>query len=144
MAPRQVVRQSLYAFVAVCPELGKLTALILPEANTEMRNLFLKEMADDFSENLVIMIVDRAAWHGSQTLEIPENIELIKQPPYSPELNPVEHIWEDLREKEFHNRALGSLDEVEEALCCGINRLADNPAGLRSMTHFPYLQNITL
>ncbi len=120
-----------------------MTSLILPWANTEMMNLFLGEVAEDYCEEVVIMIVDQAAWHSSGTLEVPENIEIVKQPPYSPELNPVEHIWGDLREKEFHNRAMGSLDEVEDALCAGLNRLADDPQSLRSMTYFPYLQEIT-
>ena len=69
-------------------------------------------------------------------------MRLIKLPPRSAELNPSEHIWEELREKNFANRAFRNLDEVEDTLCQGLNDLAKDPEKLRSMTNFPYL-NIT-
>ncbi len=52
----------------------------------------------------IVMVLDGAGWHKSKSLMIPDNLRLPSLPPYSPELNPVEHIWDDLREKEFHNR----------------------------------------
>jgi hypothetical protein len=76
-APRQIVRTFLYVYAAVCAALGKMTSLILPYANTDMMNLFLREVAEDFKEYFVIMLVDRAGWHMSQKLQIPENIRLI-------------------------------------------------------------------
>lgn len=57
------------------------------------------------------MQVDRADWHGTKALLIPENIRLIPQPAYSPEVNPVEHLWEDLREKQLSNLALATWYE---------------------------------
>jgi len=141
-APRQVIRTYLYVFTAVCPALGRMTSLILPWANTEMMNIFLRQVAEDFSDYFILMLIDQAGWHTSQKLQLPENIRLIKLPPRSPELNPAEHIWEELREKNFANKAFKDLDEVEDKLCQGLNDLAKNPEGLRSMTNFPYL-NIT-
>jgi hypothetical protein len=141
-APRQVIRKYLYVFTAVCPALGRMTSLILPWANTEMMNIFLRQVAEDFSDYFILMLIDQAGWHTSQKLELPENMRLIKLPPRSPELNPAEHIWEELREKNFANKAFKDLDEVEDKLCQGLNDLARNPEGLRSMTNFPYL-NIT-
>jgi transposase len=141
-APRQVIRTYLYVFTAVCPALGKMTSLILPWANTEMMNIFLRQVAEDFPDYFILMLVDQAGWHTSGKVELPENIRLIELPPRSPELNPSEHIWEELREKNFENRAFRDLDEVEDTLCQGLNDLANNPAKLRSMTNFPYL-NIT-
>jgi transposase len=142
-APRQVIREYLYAYAAVCPSLAKMTSLILPYANTEMMNIFLKQVSDDFTNYFVLMVVDQAGWHKSLELKVPENIRLIEQPSHSPELNPAEHLWEDLRENEFHNEAFGSLDQVEHALCEGLRRIEGDPEALRSMTLFPYL-NITL
>ena len=142
-APRQIVRQYLYAYAAVCPAQGKMTSLILPYANTDMMNIFLKQVANDFRDYFVIMLVDQAGWHLSKRLEIPENIRLIPQPSHSPELNPTEHIWEELREKHFHNRVFNSLDQVQDQLCTALRQLAANPKLLSSMTSFPYL-NITL
>ncbi|MCX5863355.1 MAG: transposase [Deltaproteobacteria bacterium] len=76
-------------------------------------------------------------------LKIPENIRFIEQPSHSPDLNPAEHLWDDLRENNFHNEAFASVDQVEQALCEGLRRIEADPEGLRSMTLFPYL-NITL
>jgi len=120
-----------------------MTSLILPYANTEMMNIFLKQTSDDFNNYFVLMLVDQAGWHKSVELKVPENIRLIEQPSHSPELNPAEHLWEDLRENEFHNEAFGSLDQVEQALCDGLRRIEADPDVLRSMTLFPYL-HITL
>lgn len=68
-----------------------------------------------------------------------ENIRLIPQPAHSPELNPAEHIWEELREKKFPNKGFSSLKAVEQALCTGIMDLANNPERLQSLTYFPHL-----
>jgi hypothetical protein len=141
-APRQVIRTYLYVFTAVCPALGRMTSLILPWANTDMMNIFLGQVAEDFSDYFILMLADQAGWHVSQKLQVPENIRLISLPPRSPELNPAEHIWEELREKNFANRAFRDLDEVEDTLCQGLNDIAMDPEKLRSMTNFPYL-NIT-
>ena len=78
---KQQTRQYTYAYAAVAPSIGKMTSLILPYSNTQMMNLFLKQVAQDFSEYLVIMQLDRAGWHRSNSLKIPENIHLIFQPP---------------------------------------------------------------
>jgi hypothetical protein len=113
-----------------------MTALLLPWANTDMMNIILEEDSGEFREYLVIMQVDQAGWHKSKNLRIPQNIRLLPQPPHSPELNPVEHFWEDLREKAFPNQAFTSLSEVEDALCREIGRLQNDPDRLRSLTIF--------
>src|SRR6266566_432796 len=71
---------------------------------------------------------------------VPENIRLIPQPAYSPELNPVEHIWEEIREKAFSNRAFASLDAVIDTLCDQLRQLEDNSKLLHSMTYFPHFR----
>lgn len=140
--PQQLVREYIYAYAAVCPGIGRMTALILPYANTEMMNIFLVHVSGEFVDSFIIMLVDRAGWHSSATLKLPENIRLIQQPAYSPELNPVEHIWDELREKNFPNQSFKSLDEVEDELCLGLNELSRDPYRLQSLTNFPYL-NVT-
>lgn len=137
---RQVVRTFVYVYAAVCMAPGKMTSLILPSANTAMMDLFLEEVSHDFKEYFVIMPVDGAGRHRSQGLRIPENIRLIQQPSHSPELNPVGHLWEELREKHFPNRAFKSLDAVEHARCKGLQQLHDGPEKVKSMTNFPCLQ----
>ena len=135
----QVVREYLYAYAAVERALGQMVSLILPEASTVMMNRFLEEVSRVFSTHFVVMQVDGAGWHRANDLVIPENIRLIPQPAYSPELNPVEHIWDELREKYFHNRCFPALECVTEALCQGLTALAENSERLRSLTNFPHL-----
>ncbi len=120
--------------------LWKMTSLILPYANTEMMNLFLEEVSRDFKDYFVIMLVDGMGWHRSGNLKIPENIRLIYQPSHSPELNPVEHVWDELREKHLPYKAFQSLEAVERAFCEGLLQLQQDTDKLRSMTDFEYLK----
>ena len=142
-APAQVVREYVYVYTAVAPAQGEMISLILPEASTNMMNRFLEQVSQTFSKYFIVMQVDGAGWHHSDELVVPSNIRLIEQPPYSPEVNPVEHIWDELREKYFHNRVFPSLEALIEVLCQGLNELADDPKRLRSLTGFPHL-NVTL
>ena len=142
-APRQVIRQSSYVYAAVAPEQGLMTSLILPSADTEMMKLFLAHVAEVFADSFIVMQVDQAGWHHAKDLQVPENIRLIPQPAYSPELNPAEHLWEHLREKHFPNFACASLDEVIDKLCVGLTQLEAEPERLRSMTYFPHFRPIT-
>ena len=142
IAARQVVRTYLYGYAAVCPAFGKMTASILPFANTDMMTLFLEQVSRDFQEYFVIIMMDKAGWHVSKSLSIPENIRIIRQPSHSPELNPVEHVWDELREKYFNNKAFKTLDAVEHTLCKGFQYLMHNPGKLKSLTNYSFM-NIT-
>jgi hypothetical protein len=141
-APAQMVREYVYAYAAVAPAQGQMISLILPETSTAMMNLFLDHVSQVFSKYFIVMQVDQAAWHHALDLIIPSNMRLIEQPPYSPEVNPVEHIWDELREKYFHNRIFSSLDPLVNALCQGLNDLANDTERLRSLTSFPHLKII--
>jgi hypothetical protein len=66
-----------------------------------MMNIFLDHVSKEFIEYNIIMLVDKAGWHRSKDLKLPENVRLINQPSHSPELNPVEHFWDEIREKHF-------------------------------------------
>lgn len=137
---KQTVRESVYAYAAVAPELGQMTALVLPHANTQMMNLFLEQVSQEFTDYFIVMQVDQASWHRCDALVVPENIRLLLQPPYSPELNPTEHIWEEIREKHFYNWVFESIDAVMDRLCQGLQDLMKIPERLRSMTYFPHLR----
>ncbi len=103
-------------------------------------NLFLEEVSHEFKDYFVIMLIDGAGWHRSHDLKIPENIRLTQQPPHSPELNPVEHLREELREKYLPNKAFKSPDAVVEAFCKGLRELHRDPDRVCSMTNFSYVQ----
>ena len=139
-APRQVIREFSYVYAAVAPEQGLMTALILPHADTAMMNLFLAQVARDFADYFVVMQVDQAGWHRAKDLQVPENIRLIFQPAYSPEVNRVEHLWEELREKYLHNRVLPSLEDLIEVLCQALAELTEDQERLRSMMFFPHFR----
>ncbi len=85
-------------------------------------------------------MVDRAGWHTTARLTVPENIRLLPQPARSPELNPTEHVWEDLREKNLANQSFSSLRPLEHTLCEGLTHLAADPERVRSLTDFPYMR----
>ena len=141
-APAQVVREDVYASAAVAPAQGQMISLILPLASTAMMNLFLEHVSQTFSKYFIVMQVDQAGWHHALDLIIPSNMRLIEQPPDSPEVNPVEHVWDELREKYFHNRIFASLDLLIDALCQGLNDLADDTKRLRSLTNFPHFNGV--
>ena len=104
--------KNFYTYSSVCPNSGEIFSLLLPEVNTEMMNLYLKELSDYFEGAKIILIMDNAGWHKSKSLEVPDNIEINYLPPYSPELNPVERLWKNLKQNTIHNRIFEKLEDV--------------------------------
>jgi hypothetical protein len=139
--PRQIVREFVYVFATVGAQFGRLTALVLPAANTEMMAVFLAHLAQQFRGSFIVLLVDRAGWHLTPRLTVPANLRLLPQPAGSPELNPVEHIWDELREKALPNMAFASLPPLVNKLCAGMRELTADTERVRSMTDFSYLRN---
>jgi transposase len=108
--------QYVYAYAAVSPQDGKLDSLVLPEVNGLWMQEFLTEVAGRYPKENIVMVVDGAGWHKNKNFAMPTNLKLVFLPPYSPELNPQEHIWDELREKHFHNKTFESLDLLEDHL----------------------------
>lgn len=144
VAGAQVVREFLYSLTAVCPGDGQLAALIMPAVDAEIMSIFLAHTAQVFAGDFCLMFLDGAGWHRAHELKVPETIRLLWLPPYSPELNPVEGIWDHLRGNYFANRSLQSLDEVEELLCQALHSLIHHPDQVRSMTNYPWINTICL
>ena len=105
--------------------------------------LFRSEVAARYPEDNIVMVLDGAGWHKSLSLPIPNNIRLLSLPPYSPELNPVEHIWDELREKYFHNRAFDSLDALEDRLVDGLLTLERDPQRNKSICNWDWIIKVT-
>ena len=103
-----------YAYAAVDVVSGELDSLILPHVNTHCMQLFLDEVGQRHPDDHIVMVLDGAGWHASDALGPPPNMRLLSLPPYAPELNPVEHVWDELREKRFHNHVFDSLDALED------------------------------
>ena len=142
--PRGVRQQgfaSAHLFGAVCPERGAGVALVLPEVSIAAMEVFLAELARAVSAGThVALVLDGAGWHVSKQLIMPANLTLIPLPPYSPELNPVERVWEYLRDRWLSHRVLASgYEAVVDAACAAWNALLAEPGRLRSLTNFPWL-----
>jgi transposase len=85
------------------------------------------------------MVIDGAGWHRSDALKAPENIYLLKLPPYAPKLNPIEHLWDELREKSFHNRIFKSLDALEDHPALALKTLEENPNTVSLIVSWPWI-----
>lgn len=141
---QQTVRESIYVYAAVAPALGQMASLILPGVDTALMNVFLRHVATTFADYFIVLQLDGARWHTSGALEVPDNMRLIAQAPYSPELNPVEHLWTYLRTQHLRNSWFDSLDAVIERVIDGIQTIASRPKQLTTMTYFPHFRIASL
>ncbi len=127
--------QWAYLFGAVCPGRKLGAGLVMPYANTEAMNKHLDEIAKAVAPGAhAILVLDGAGWHGSRELIVPQNITLLPLPPYSPELNPVENIWEYLRKNKLSNRLYQTYEDIVEACCEAWNSLMAMPEQIASIT----------
>lgn len=137
-------RKYLYTFSAVSPHDGVMDSLVLPWVNAQTMSLFLAEVAARHASEFVVMVMDQAGWHVAGELAVPANMRLIYLPPYSPELNPAEHLWDAIREDCFANRVFKDLNAVEQALTTGLVALESNHHRTQSMTGFHWITSISL
>ena len=95
-------------------------------------NVYLSELSKEYPDDIILMICDGARWHNSNGLHIPDNIHIIHIPPYTPEMNPIEQIWKEIRKRGFRNEVFATLEKVIDRLC---DVIKDLPASvIRSIT----------
>ena len=87
-----------------------------------------------------LLVLDGAGWHSSTDLIIPPNISLLPLPPYSPELNPVENLWQFLRQNTLANRVFDSYDAIVDVCCDAWNTLLAMPERVASITSRDWAQ----
>jgi transposase len=138
----QLVREFTYAYGAVSPSDGVSDFLILPSMTAEVMNLFLAEVARRHPKEYIFMLYDGAPCHSPTALAIPENMMVKTLPPYCPELNPTEHLWDEIREKFFPNLVFQSLAAVENQLVEAVLYLENNPSIVQSITGFPWILKV--
>jgi len=143
-APYQIVREYTYVFAAVSPNDGTMDSLVLPEVNADIMSIFLAEVAKRHENEFILMVTDKAGWHTANNLCIPKNMLLFFLPPYSPELNPAEHIWEEIREKWFTNKVFKDMDSVEDLLVESLFALENDKSRVASITGFEWIINIIM
>lgn len=136
-----VTQEYTYAYAAVSVADGQLDTLILPQVNGQCMQLFLDEVALRHPNDRIVMVLDGAGWHQSGALTPAPNLRLLSLPPYSPELNPVEHLWDDLREKSFHNRVFDSLNALENHLEAALLNMELDHQRAHSIVAWPWIIN---
>lgn len=138
-AVKQTRYEWVHLFAAVEPRTGASSALLSPEMNTGVMNVFLKQLVREElrRKEHAIVIMDQAGWHTSNDLEVPEEMTILLLPPYSPELNPVERVWAYLRSHHMGNRAYAGYDALLDAGTNAWRRLT--PRLLRSICRCDYL-----
>jgi transposase len=139
MCQAMLTHEYTYAYGAVDACTGEMDSLILPQVNTSCMQLFLNEISSRHPSERIVMVIDGAGWHRAGMLKVPENIYLLKLPPYAPELNPIEHVWDELREKFFHNRVFASLDALDDQLVLGLKTLEKNPKTIHTIVSWDWI-----
>ena len=124
--PCHHIREYRYAFGAVEPLSGESFFLTMPNCDTECTNVFLEKLSKQYANDVILLVCDGAAWHKSKALQCPENIQLLSIPPYTPEMNPIEQIWKQIRSMGFRNEVFNSLDDVLTRLCETICRFTND------------------
>ena len=137
-------RKFQYVYGAVSPLEGELDWRIGPVMNTEQMGTFLAQVSAAHPQDFIVMVVDGASSHVAKALGVPENIHLHRLPGYSPELNPQEHLWDELREKEFPNRVFSDMAGVVRTLETGLPRLAADRDRVRSICAWPCIVSLNV
>ena len=117
-------------------------SLTADKMNTDNMSRFLAQASQAHQDEFIVMVLDGASSHKSKELKIPNNVSLILLPPYSPELNPAEQIWNVLRRDHFANRVFDSLDAATEQVERGLSMMAANKSATRQLTNWPWISAI--
>jgi transposase len=131
----------VYAFAAVEPATGRDFCLVLPAVSTAAMTTFLQHFSATLAEDEhAVMVLDGAGWHTSHDLAVPSNLSLLRLPPYSPELNPIERIWLYLRERHLSHRVLDDDRAVLDAVCDAWCKLT--PERIHSLCNYPAIRQV--
>jgi hypothetical protein len=123
-----------YLFGAICPARGVGAALALPYADTDMMQLHLDEISRNVAEGAhAVLLLDRAGWHTTGKLDVPKNITPIFLPSRAPELNPVENVWQYLRQNWLSNTVFENYDAIVDAACDAWRKLTAKPETITSI-----------
>ena len=142
--PRKVRQQqfiSTYIYGAVCAKTGATFGLVLPYTNAAAMQLFLNELSSQVKDNRhIALVIDNAGWHTAKELSVPENITLVPLPPYSPELNATEQVWNWMKSHYLSNCNFKDYDEIVNKVCLAWNEFSRQPELVKSMCARDWLQ----
>ena len=103
-------------------------------------NVFLEKLSEEYKDDIILLICDGASWHKSKGLKIAQNVVISNIPPYTPEMNPIEQIWKQLRQMGFKNEIFKTLQDVMDRLCDTINDLTKKM--VKSITLRDWIEHI--
>jgi transposase len=127
----------LYSFVR--PTTGEIHWLILPRVDAEVFSVALSNFAEQVgatNNKRILLVLDKAGWHTSPRVEVPEGLELEFLPPSSPDLQPAERLWPLTNEGVANRYYFEELESLEEALIERCVALCGQPEIIRSYTHY--------
>ncbi len=140
-APKGQRTRPAYLFGAICLAKGKGAAIVMPRCDTQATALHLEEISCEMTRGChAVGLLDQAGWHTSAKLSVPRNITLMPVPPRCPELNPMENVWQFLRDNHLSNRIFQSCDDIPDRCCDAWNSLVTEPwrimtIGIRDWAH---------
>jgi DDE superfamily endonuclease len=125
-----------YLFGAVCPARGVGAAVVMPSADSAAMTEHLAEISKRVAPGAhAAIVLDGAGWHTSGHVAVPDNVTLVVLPPYSPELNPTENVWQYLRQNHLANRLFETYDAIVEACCNAWNELCAEAGRIASIAN---------
>lgn len=139
-----LIREFRYEYAAVSPWDGALDFMTAEKMNTESMNRFLEQVSEAHQSDFIVMVLDGASSHKRKELKIPVNMAFVRLPPYSPELNPAEQIWNSLRKNYFANKVFDSLDAATKQAEQGLSNMAANQEAMKSLSNWPWIKSINL
>ena len=143
-APRDRRYAWAYLFGAICPDRRTGAAIVMPEVNIAAMNQHLAEISRHVSAGAIaLLVLDGAGWHRSPRLKVPDNVVLLPLPPYAPELNPVENVWEFLRANLLSLRVWDTYEAILDACCDAWNKLMATPQRIASITQRAWARSTT-
>ena len=138
--PCHHIREYWYTYGAVEPLTGESFFLILPYSDTACMSTFLEHLAASYPSDIILLVCDNAPWHNAKALVIPSNIRLLFLPPATPEMNPIEQIWSEIRKRGFRNEIFQTLDDVIHRLSYVIRSLSSDT--IKSITLRKWISNV--
>ncbi len=132
--------ESVYLYGAVEPLTGERFFLEFSHLTSDCFQCFLEKFSEAFSESLNLLVLDNGRFHQAKSLKIPENVVLLFLPPYSPELNPIERLWQDIKAKLF-TQTYNALEDMQAKVTEILQNYCD--AAIVKLTRFSHFMDAT-
>lgn len=136
---KQMVREYVYIYGAFNPVNGESDMIILPSMTKEAMNCFLEILSKRHLDKLILLICDGAPNHKESAITIPDNIIIEKIPPRSPQINPSENMWEEIKEKFFYNKIFNSMNSLMNRISQAILWYEKQPNIIKSITGWEWI-----